>query len=61
MDVLIANCRIFAMVCVALYVAHTLSDYTFNIVHAFISFGLIVWAIILYSMIKVLIDAIFPD
>lgn len=59
MELFFANVRIFAIVCVALFVAHTLSDYTFNIAHALIGFGLIFLSIIIYSVIMVLYDAIF--
>lgn len=61
MELFIANCRIFAMVCVALFVAQAFSGYTFEILHAFISFGVIVVSIVIYAFIMVIYDAIFPN
>ena len=61
MELFFANVRIFAMVCVALYVAHTLSNYAFDIKHALIAFGLIVCSIVIYSILMVICDAIFPN
>lgn len=59
MEFIFANCRIFAMVCVALFVAQAFSNYTFDITHAFIAFGVIAVSIIVYSFIMVVCDAVF--
>lgn len=61
MEFILANCRIFAMVCVALFVAQAFSNYTFDIKHAFIAFGIIAVSIIIYSLIMVICDAIFSN
>lgn len=59
MDFIIANVRIFAMVCVALFVAQSLSDYTFKFSHAFIAYGVIALSIFIFAFIVVVCDAVF--